>query len=220
MTEPIFLFGAGGHGRAVSEVVHRQGAFEIVAVLDDDPAAASPHGTPAVSGGHEALAALARSGPRRGVVAIGDNAARERLSGLALAAGLELVTVVDPSGVVARDAALGAGAVVMALAFVGAGVRVGRGAIVNTSATVDHDCVVDEYAHVAPGVHTSGGCVIGRRAFVGAGAAIAAGMTIGADAIVGAGAAVVADVAPGVVAAGVPARPLPRPPVDSRPAPE
>jgi len=206
--EPIFLFGAGGHGRAAAEVVRRAGTCRIACVLDDDPSAVSPHGTPGVAGGRERLERLATEGTRRGFVAVGNNADRELLMTLAEAAGLELVSIIDPSAIVAGDATVGPGTALMPMSFVGAGAAVGRGAIVNTAATVDHDCVIDDYAHISCGVHLSGECRVGARSLVGIGASIAGQVTLGDRVIIGAGAAVVGDVASGMVAAGVPARPL------------
>ncbi len=204
--QPIFLYGAGGHGRAAFEVIRRTGRYEIACVLDDEQTG-DACGAPIV-GGRAELAALAGRGIAAGFVAIGNNADREIISMLAGAAGLTLVTVVDPSAVVASDATLGPGTILMPLSMAGAGATVGRGAILNTAATIDHDCRVDDYAHVSVGAHLSGGCRVGVRSTVGIGASVAGAVHIGARAIIGAGAAVVTDIPAGVVAAGVPARQL------------
>jgi maltose O-acetyltransferase len=50
--------------------------------------------------------------------------------------------------------------------------------------------------------------VIGRRVYIGAGAIVLPGVTVGDDAIVGAGSVVTKDVAPGIIVAGNPARPI------------
>jgi sugar O-acyltransferase (sialic acid O-acetyltransferase NeuD family) len=203
--EPIFLYGAGGHGRSVAEVVRRQGRYRIACVLDDDeddrPTVAGAPWT----GGRAALDSLASEGIAAGFVAIGNNADRERVATLAEAAGLSLVTLIDPAAVVASDAQVGAGTVLMPFSFAGAGSTIGRGAILNTSATVDHDCSVGDFAHIAVGAHLTGGCRIGGRSLVGGGAVLGRPVTVGERAIVGAGAAVIHDVADGVVVAGVPA---------------
>lgn len=202
----IFLYGAGGHGRAVAEVVRRAGRHRIACVLDDREVG-SAYGAPII-GGREQLAGLAAQGIVEGFVAVGNNADRELIATLSEAAGLSLITVIDPTAVVASDASVGAGTILMPMSMAGAGVTVGRGVIVNTSATIDHDCTVDDYAHLSPGVHVSGDCHIGPRSSIGIGATIAGAVSIGARAIIGAGAAVVSDIPGGVVAAGVPARRL------------
>jgi sugar O-acyltransferase (sialic acid O-acetyltransferase NeuD family) len=205
--QPIFLYGAGGHGRAVTEIVRRGGAHRIDCVLDDEPSATAPDGSRIV-GGRERLAEIARTGPAQGFVAIGNNADRELVTELVKAAGLSLVTIVDPAAVIASDARIGSGTVLMPMSFAGAGARIGEGAVVNTAATVDHDCVVEDYAHLSAGAHLTGGCRVGARSFVGIGAVLGRPVTLGERVIIGAGAAVISDVADGVVAAGVPARPL------------
>ncbi|MEA2318887.1 MAG: hypothetical protein QOD44_3076 [Solirubrobacteraceae bacterium] len=202
--EPIFLYGAGGHGRAVAEVVRREGRYRIAAFLDD--AQTGSIGDTPVIGGRAALAELAERGIVSGFVSVGNNADRELITTLAEAAGLTLVTLVDPAAVVASDAVVGAGSILMPMSLAGAASRIGRGAIINTAASVDHDCTVEDFAHLASGVHLSGGCHIGTRSFVGTGASLGGAVRIGARAIIGAGAAVVSDIPAGVVAAGVPAR--------------
>jgi sugar O-acyltransferase (sialic acid O-acetyltransferase NeuD family) len=204
--ESIFLFGGGGHGRAVSEVIRRQGRYRAACVLDDDTRTRpSLPGAPWI-GGKAALETLAHDGISSGFVAIGNNGDREIITRLVEAAGLSLVTLMDPAAVVAEDARIGDGTVLMPFSLAGSGSQLGRGVILNTSATVDHDCTVGDYAHVAVGAHLTGGCRLGARSFVGCGAVLGRPVAIGERAIVGAGAAVIHDVADGVVVAGVPAR--------------
>ena len=204
--QAIFLFGAGGHGRAVAEVIRRAGRHEIACVLDDERSGRACDAP--IVGGRDAFAGLAERGISAGFVAVGNNADRQILTTLAEASGLTLVTVVDPSAVVASDARLGAGTILMPMSMAGAGATIGRGAILNTAATVDHDCAIADYAHVSVGAHLSGGCRVGTRSTVGIGASVSGAATIGARSIIGAGAAVVSDIPDGVVAAGVPARQL------------
>src|SRR5204862_2665400 len=66
--EPIFLYGAGGHGRSVSEVTRRQGRYRIACMLDDDPALKGTTAAAPVVGGREALPGLAGEGIGRGFV--------------------------------------------------------------------------------------------------------------------------------------------------------
>jgi acetyltransferase EpsM len=202
---PVFLYGAGGHGRSTFEVIHRQQRFEVTAVLDDGLEPGSSFREVPVIGGRESLESIE---PRRGIVTIGDNDERERIVELLRDAGLSFVTAVDPGAHVARDVALGDGTVVMAGVVVNTGTTVGEHVILNTASTVDHDCRLGAFAHLSPGVHVSGECQIGRSAHVGIGASLIQQIRVGGHARVGAGAAVIEDVPDGAVVAGVPARVL------------
>jgi sugar O-acyltransferase (sialic acid O-acetyltransferase NeuD family) len=204
--EPIFVFGGGGHGRSVSEVIRRQGRYRIACVLDDDEQRKPSLAEAPWVGGKTGLENLRARGITAGFVAIGNNADREAVTALVQAAGLTLVTAIDPAAVVAHDASLGAGTVLMPFSLAGAAVRVGNGVILNTSGTVDHDCTVGDFVHIGVGAHLSGGCRVDARSFIGGGAVLGRPVTIGERAIVGAGAAVIHDVADAVVVAGVPAR--------------
>lgn len=105
------------------------------------------------------------------IVAIGDNAARkheaERHQHWAFA------IVRHPSAIIARDAVIGIGSVIMAGAVIQPGVVIGKHCIVNTGATVDHDCVLGDYVHVAPGAHLCGHVEIGEGTLIGVGVGIA-----------------------------------------------
>ena len=209
MTGPggVLLLGAGGHARAVLEVLRDSGWPDPVAVLDDNPVRAPLLGLP-VRGPLSLAARLRAEGVTAAHVALGDNARRLALAEELLRLGFELPVLRHPSAVIAGSAVLGAGSLAMPRAVVGAACRVGRLVILNTGSILEHDGVVADAAHLAPGCVLGGGVAVGARALVGLGAAVAPGQCIGADAVVGAGAAVLAAVPEGARVGGVPARPL------------
>jgi UDP-N-acetylbacillosamine N-acetyltransferase len=206
------LYGAGGHGRSVLEVLTRAGLHTVAAVLDDAPGSRREFCGIPIRGGEEAMGELLQEGLRDGFVAIGDNQVRRRLSLLWVEGGGQLVNIVDPHAVIAREIPIGPGTVLMPGVMVDAASSVGQGCILNTSCTVAHDCLVEDFAHLSAGVNVSGGCTVGEAATLGIGCTVARGARVGRRSTVGAGAAVIGDVPDDAVAIGVPARvPPPRP---------
>jgi sugar O-acyltransferase (sialic acid O-acetyltransferase NeuD family) len=202
----MFVFGASGHAKVVIDAIERSGAGNIRFVCDDAPA---KHGGTlmgyAIVGGRAELLER-RSDASRGIVAVGDNAIRERIAGWLLQNGCSLATVVHPSATIGREVKLGEGTVVMAGCVINSGATVGRNVIVNTGATIDHDCEIGDTVHVAPGVHLCGHVSVGGETLIGAGATIIPGVRVGSRAVIGAGSTVLADVPDGARAGGSPCR--------------
>lgn len=201
--EGVVLIGTGGHARSVVDAWDPSAPLQPVGCVGPDHV--DVLGLPWL-GSDDDLQALAASGLRHAVVAIGDNRVRRALQERCVAAGMSPVTVIAATAQVASTATVGPGSVVLHHAVLGARATVGMGAIVNTAATVDHDTSVGDFAHVAPGVHLAGGVAVGQGVLVGIGSAVIPNVRIGGWAVVGAGAAVVADVPHGVTVVGVPAR--------------
>jgi sugar O-acyltransferase (sialic acid O-acetyltransferase NeuD family) len=207
--ERIIVVGAGGHARAVLDVIRSEGRYAVAGLLDSSRERGTHWLGAEVLGDESALPDLCRAlDTRLGLVAVGDNWQRralmqrleERVPGFAFA------SCVHPKASVAADALLGAGSVVMPGAVVVSGCRIGRGCIVNTLASLDHDGVMEDFASLAPGVVAGGNVHVGACAALSLGARVMHGIRIGPHAVVGAGALVLEEVPAQVVAFGVPAR--------------
>ena len=104
---------------------------------------------------------------------------------------------------IGRGVVIGDNCKIEAFAYIPPGVRIGNGVFIGPRATFTND----RYP-VAQGEWAVLTTVVEDRAVIGAGATILPGLTIGEEAVVAAGAVVTKDVPPGVVVAGVPARPV------------
>jgi UDP-perosamine 4-acetyltransferase len=201
---PIIGYGAGGHARSLLEAIRSAGAYEAVALVDDDSGRTEMLGVPV----------LARLDEVRGVehafVGVGgvaDRETRTRVFARLLEAGFALPPIVHATAAVSPWAELGRGVQILALAVVNAGAVLRDGAIVNTGAIVEHDCVVGVAAHLGPRATLGGDVTVGHGAHVGMGAVVVEGVRVGAGAFIAAGAVVIGDVPDGARAQGVPARP-------------
>jgi sugar O-acyltransferase (sialic acid O-acetyltransferase NeuD family) len=217
--ERLLVWGAGGHGKVVADLVRALG-HEVVGFVDADPdkldRVAEPGGARVVLAEEELRRLLGDGaelpdGATAVVPAMGTN--RTRLAALDVLGHRVAPGLVHPAATVSPSAELGPGTVVFAGAVVNAGARIGRGVIVNTGAVVEHDCQVGDAAHISPGAVLAGGVTIGPRGWVGAGAVVIEGRRIGSDVTVGAGAVVLRDVPDGQTVVGVPARAIGATPV-------
>jgi len=187
--EDVFVYGAGGHGRSVADALRNAAApFRMSVVVDDDPSVRGKVMLGCVVRGPESIRG------ERGIVAIGDNAARMRIA--ARYRG-RLIALVHRTAFVSEGVPIGEGSVILAGAVVNVGATIGPGVIVNTGATIDHDCRVDEGAHVAPGCHLCGDVQVGAGALLGVGCVVVPGVRIGREAFIAAGQVVARDVAAG-----------------------
>lgn len=202
----LALLGASGHGKVVADAALASG-WDAVEFFDDAWPQRRQNGPWSVTGDSVALTARLRD--FQGViVTIGDCAVRWDKHQALSAAGAPLVTVVHPTAVVSRYAALGVGTAVMAGAVVNIDAVVGQAGIINTSATVDHDCCLGDAVHICPGAHLSGNVQVGHGSWVGVGAVVKQGMTIGKRVVVGAGAVVVQALPDDLMVVGNPAKPM------------
>ena len=212
--ERYLIWGAGGHGKVVADLVRALG-HELVGFVDADAAkvgqVVEPGGARVLLTDEALGAALARDGcyPHGAsalALAVGDNARRQRCLGAL--DGRHVPALVHPTATCSPSASFGRGAVVFARAVVNADAHVDAGAIVNSGAIVEHDCYISYAAHISPGAVLAGRVRVGARSWIGAGAVVIHGRTVGRDAIVGAGAVVIRDVPDDVTVVGNPGRVL------------
>ena len=197
----VLVFGAGGHGKAVISLLRASG-YRVGAVLDEDPNKWGQELLGAPVMGFDS-AVIRRPNPR-GILAIGDNAARRAVA--TRFDHIDWITLVYPHSYVTPTARLGAGTVIFPAAVIGTDVQVGKHVIVSSQCTVGHDTCIGDYAHVAAGAQIAGGVFLGTGAFLAVGSIVVPGIRIGDWATVGAGGVVVRDLPEHSKVLGMPTR--------------
>jgi sugar O-acyltransferase (sialic acid O-acetyltransferase NeuD family) len=204
----IIIYGGGGHGKAVIDMLRTLGTYRIVGIIDDGlpgQGVTSVMGVP-ILGGAEALPELTLQGiclAANAVGGIGNISIRIKIFERLAEAGFTCPVLVHPSAVVEHSAKLSAGVHVFPLAYVGSEAEIGFGVIINTRAVISHECHVDAYANISPGAILAGQVQVGAAALVGMGATINLQAKIGHLARIGNGATVKSDVPDnGIVRAG------------------
>ena len=204
----VVVFGAGGHGRELADVVEARAeadaSVKLIGLVDDDPATHGRRwGTRIVLGGSDWLEAH----PGIGVVCgVGAPALRRAVVQRLSALELHFPVLVHPSVITTPFVRMGAGTVITAGCVLTNEIELGEHVHVNRVSTLGHDVKIGSFCHVAPGTVISGNVQLGEGVDVGAGATVIQNLRIGAWSIVGAGATVVDSLPPNVTAVGVPAR--------------
>lgn len=202
----LIIYGGGGHGKALIELVRALGVYRLVGILDDGLPTEATILDLEVLGGGEKLPVLYQRGIRLAINAvggIGNVGVRERVFQRLSQAGFVSPAVVHPSAVIEPSAKLSAGVQVFPLAYVGSEAQLGFGCIVNTGAIISHDCQLGDLVNISPGAILAGEVEVGAGTLVGMGATVNLRVKIGPGSRIGNSATVKSDVPAGsVVRAG------------------
>jgi acetyltransferase EpsM len=195
--DAIIVYGAGGHGKALIDLIRALGSYPIAGIVDDDPTVGSPIMDVPVLGGGYILEQLIEHGVHFAVNAVGgigniQNRIKvfERLS----QAGFTCPTLVHPTAFVEPSATLADGVQVMPHAYIGSEAHVGFGVIINTGAIVSHDCILGDYANLSPGAILAGEVHVGTATLIGMGVTVNLQVKVGDRARIGNGSTLKQDV--------------------------
>lgn len=201
----IFLYGCGGHGKVILDIVLNQDK-KVIAIVDDKP----PHNINEIHGVpiYKTNDFLAQTKPSDGqwIISVGNNAIRSQIENKLSSLGYSFATAIHPSAQIGSGVKIGSGTVVMANAVINIDSYIGNHCIINTGATVDHDCHIDDYCHIAPGCSVCGQVSLGKQVLLGVGSSVKPLMKIGDNTSCGAGSVIVKSLPPNCLAYGSPAK--------------
>jgi sugar O-acyltransferase (sialic acid O-acetyltransferase NeuD family) len=141
------------------------------------------------------------------VIAIADPRTRERIAE-SIASRVTFETLIHPTAIVGSHSPIGAGCILCPRVTVTTNVRILEHVHLNLHSTVGHDATLEPFCTLSDHVDVCGGVYVERGAFFGSHASVTPLVRVGAFAKLGAGSMALKDVPSGMVAVGVPARPI------------
>lgn len=205
--QPIVIFGAGGLGRMVLDILTQRPEWRPMAFLDTnrEKHGQTLDGLPIV-GDLEAWQHLHAEGARHATVAIGDNEQRISVAKQLQAEGAKLTSAIHPLAMIAPTANIGQHVLIGARVTICVHATVDDHCVLSPGCIVEHDNTLAEGVFVAPAARFAGGVQVGGRARIGIGATVIPRRRIGANAEVAPGSVVIRDVEDGVRVTGIPAK--------------
>ncbi|MCE1253447.1 MAG: acetyltransferase [Anaerolineae bacterium] len=196
----VLLYGGGGHGKTLLELVRAQRVYRVLGIVDDQmEAGQTVLGTPVV-GGADVLPEWHKRGVRlaiNGVGGIGSVDTRLKVFETLADAGFSCPVIVHPTAWVEDSAALEGGVQLLAHTYVGSECRVGFGSVLNVGVCLSHDVKTGKVNNFSPGAMLGGNVTLGDYTQVGMNATINLGVNVGSRVRIGNGATIKADVPDG-----------------------
>ncbi|MDT8372172.1 MAG: acetyltransferase [Gammaproteobacteria bacterium] len=209
MEKPIVIFGSGGLGREVLQLIRDINALQptwtCLGFLVDSRFASQSivQGIP-VLGGIEWLDANADVAV---VVAIGSSAERLRITNrIRSRCQNSFATLVHPLAWIGENVVIGDGSIICAGALITTDIKIHEHVQVNIGSTIGHDAVLGDFVSLNPSVNVSGSVTLMEGVEIGTGSVIIPGCVVGEWSIVGAGSVVTKRIKENSTAVGAPAR--------------
>jgi acetyltransferase EpsM len=191
----VYLYGAGGHGKVVLDIVESLG-IKPVGFVDINLSGQYVYNYPIFQN--------LPDGDINLIISIGNNETRKKIFKINFDKYYK--SLIHPFSSISRDLIFGDGSIICKGVSVCPSVVIGSHVILNTNASIDHDCVIDDFVHLSPNVALSGGVSVGEGSHIGIGACVIPGIKIGKWAVIGAGAVIIDDVPDYAVVVGNPGK--------------
>ena len=206
---PVVVLGAGSHAKIVIEILQKNQHFDLVGLLDKNPALVGENifGVPIV-GNDDRLLQMQNKGVVHfaiGIAGTGYTGNRQKLYEYAINCGMQPINTIHEETIISPSVQFNNGITISGGVIINAGASVGTNVLINTGAIVEHDCIVGNHVHIATGARIAGAVTIGAGTHIGIGATVKQCLTIGDNVIVGAGAVVIDNIPSNVMVVGVPA---------------
>jgi sugar O-acyltransferase (sialic acid O-acetyltransferase NeuD family) len=201
----LVILGAGGYARQLYHVVMRIKKYNVLGFCDET----LPPGETKSYEGMSVFRELDQFNPSSDhwklVSAVGEGRVRKRWYD-ELGSRYPFCSIVDPTCIIAADAAIGSNVCILGQSICSSGCNIGNNVIINWQVLVSHDVMVGENTSIASSVNLTGACQIGRNCEIGTGATVLPKIRVGENVTIGAGAVVTKDLPSNCTAVGIPAK--------------
>ena len=202
----IVIYGAGGLGREIYELIDEVNKYNILGFLDDGIINNKESVNIPILGGIEFLHNIEY--PIGVVFAISDVYVKQNIYKkiLQINKGHYFPIVIAKNSYVSKRAMLSEGTIVGRYCSVSTSVQLGKLVFLNTKCDIGHDSIIGDFCSLMPSVNVSGNVSVGQRTLIGVQSAILQRIKIGSDVTVGMGSKVMTDVPDNCTVMGYPAK--------------
>ncbi len=191
--EKLYIYGCSGHALVCFDIAKKYG-YKNIEFIDD------------FKENYKSFDDVKENNDIPFFVAIGDNKIREKIFLNLKKYDFKIISLIDPSAIIAESVELGQGVVIMPNVVVNSKTKIGEGVILNTSCVVEHENDIEAFVHISPSVALAGNVKVKRNTHIGIGSCSIQGKIIGENSVIGAGSVIVSDLPNNVKAFGNPCK--------------
>lgn len=189
----LYIYGSGGHSLVCADIAQKC-SYTDIEFIDD------------FKDGFKSLEDIKDNTDIPFFVAIGNNTVRKELFDTLKKNSFQIISLVDPSAVIAKNVTLGEGCLIMPNVVLNTQAKIGDGVILNTSCVIEHENIIENFVHISPSVSLAGNVIVKANTHIGIGSVSIQGISIGQDCIIGAGSVIVKNIPDNVKAYGNPCK--------------
>lgn len=210
ISKPIVIYGAGGFGREVLQVIRdinyeKVDTWKPLGFIVDEEYIVSEdvQGLPILG----SLDWLKSHNDVYVIIAVGSSSARYRIAiKISNICRNDFATLVHPRAWIGEAVSIGCGTIICAGALITTDIKIGQHVHINIGSTIGHDATLIDFVTLNPSVNISGNVFLEKGVEVGTGSVIIPRIRIGEWSIIGAGSTVTKPLGANVTAVGSPAR--------------
>lgn len=201
-----YIIGAGGHCRAVLNLLKQKANLNSIKIVDIGDYSREKEILNIEVIRCKDISDLEEKGINL-YCAVGNNKKRLRLLKKARELSYKTPNLISKSAIIDDTAKISIGNFIGNLVYIGPNSIIGKDCIINTNSVIEHETIISDGCHIAPSATICGRVSISKSSFIGAGATIIDNLSIAPSSVIGAGATVIDDIIePKKVWIGIPAK--------------